>query len=89
MTFSTQTAGSGSASILNTGTQPVKKRMNFSAMVANWFGRTMVKFGAGIQALQAARMMSTLSNMSDYQLTQVGITRSDIPQYAQKLMAKD
>ncbi|WP_259650477.1 MULTISPECIES: DUF1127 domain-containing protein [Roseobacter] len=33
-----------------------------------------------------ARMLSTLSSMSDHQLAQVGISRSDIPKYAATLM---
>jgi uncharacterized protein YjiS (DUF1127 family) len=36
-----------------------------------------------------ARMLSALSNMSDYQLAQIGISRSEIPEYAEKLMADE
>ncbi|MBU2981495.1 DUF1127 domain-containing protein [Lentibacter algarum] len=36
---------------------------------------------------QTARMMSVLSSMSDYQLKQIGISRSDIPNYAEVLVA--
>ncbi|WP_366142120.1 DUF1127 domain-containing protein [uncultured Roseobacter sp.] len=36
-----------------------------------------------------ARMLSTLSSMSDHQLAQIGISRSDIPRYAEKLMATE
>ncbi|GAA6161993.1 MULTISPECIES: DUF1127 domain-containing protein [Ruegeria] len=49
-----------------------------------WIGSTA---NAALKALQMARMLSTLSNMSDYQLSQIGISRSDIPKYAAKLMA--
>ncbi len=45
------------------------------------------KAHAALRALQMARMLSTLSNMSDYQLAQIGISRSDIPKYAETLMA--
>ncbi|WP_299637436.1 DUF1127 domain-containing protein [uncultured Ruegeria sp.] len=44
---------------------------------------------AGLKTFQMARMLSTLSSMSDYQLAQIGISRSDIPEYAAKLMADD
>lgn len=39
-----------------------------------------------VRAVQTARMVSTLMNMTDNQLAQVGISRSEIPQYAEKLM---
>ncbi len=48
--------------------------------------RLGAKVHAGIRALQMARMLSTLSSMSDHQLAQVGISRSDIPKYAATLM---
>lgn len=44
---------------------------------------------AVLKGLQMARMISTLSNMSDSQLAQIGISRSDILEYAEKLMADD
>lgn len=47
------------------------------------------KLHAALKALQMARMLSTLSSMSDHQLAQIGISRSDIPKYAEKLMAKE
>ncbi|WP_300074864.1 DUF1127 domain-containing protein [uncultured Ruegeria sp.] len=51
-----------------------------------WIGSTA---NNALKTLQMARMLSTLSNMSDYQLAQIGISRSDIPEYAAKLMADD
>lgn len=39
------------------------------------------------KALQDARMVSTLTQMSDTQLKQIGISRSEIPEFARKLMA--
>ena len=51
-----------------------------------WIGTTA---NAALKALQMARMLSTLSNMNDYQLAQIGISRSDIPEYAAKLMADE
>jgi uncharacterized protein YjiS (DUF1127 family) len=44
---------------------------------------------AALKSLQMARMLSTLANMSDHQLAQIGIRRSDIPKYAEKLMAEE
>ncbi len=35
-----------------------------------------------VKTMQTARMMSTLARMSDKQLEQIGISRSDIPRYA-------
>jgi uncharacterized protein YjiS (DUF1127 family) len=51
--------------------------------------RIRAKAHAALKALQMARMLSTLSNMSDYQLAQIGISRSDIPKYAETLMADE
>lgn len=47
------------------------------------------KATSGLRALQTARMQETLSRMSDHHLEQIGISRSDIPNYAEKLMAKE
>ncbi len=44
---------------------------------------------AALKALKMARMLSALSNMSDYQLAQIGISRSEISEYAEKLMADE
>ncbi len=53
----------------------------------------LVKIGAkaraALKALQVARMASTLSNMHDGQLKQIGITRAEIPKYAEKLIAEE
>lgn len=50
-----------------------------------------VKFKAGtdnaFRIFQTARMISTLANLTDTQLKQIGIERSDIPQYAEDLIA--
>ncbi|MGB7318160.1 MAG: hypothetical protein WBC85_09365 [Planktotalea sp.] len=42
-----------------------------------------------LEALKHGRMMSVLSNMSDAQLSQIGITRADIPAYAKTLLERD
>lgn len=39
-----------------------------------------------LKTLQMARMLSTLADMSDHQLAQIGISRADIPKYAEELM---
>lgn len=44
---------------------------------------------AALRTLQMARMLSMLSNMSDHQLAQIGISRFEIPKYAEKLMAEE
>lgn len=75
MAFSTHTDQSERGHIFGT-----------SIALLAWIG---TKAKAALKALQMARMLSTLSNMSDYQLAQIGISRSEIPQYAEKLMTKD
>ena len=55
--------------------------------VPRFLARIAAKSHAALKALQIARMQSTLLNMSDYQLTQIGVSRSDIPKYAETLMA--
>lgn len=39
------------------------------------------------RALKKARMMSVLENMTDQQLSQIGISRSDIPRHAERLIS--
>jgi len=51
--------------------------------------RIGAKSNAALKAFQMAQMCSTLSSMSDYQLAQIGISRSDIPKYAETLMVDD
>lgn len=59
------------------------------ALLARFGTKAMAKARGALRSLQMARMVSTLSNMSDYQLAQIGISRSDIPKYAETLMAND
>lgn len=53
----------------------------------------LARFGRGAKStlttLQTARMMSVLSDMSDQQLAQIGISRSDIPEYAERLILEE
>ncbi len=45
----------------------------------DWMARALL-------ASQTARMISVLTSMSDQQLAQIGITRTQIPEYAAMLM---
>ena len=63
----------------------LKNSHRFLSMLA-WLGG---KANSALKTMQVARMMSTLSNMSDHQLAQIGIQRSDIPKYAETLMANE
>jgi uncharacterized protein YjiS (DUF1127 family) len=85
MTVNSHTAGSDTC-------QAASASISFTKM-AHGFLSILARFGAkaksGLKAMQMARMLSTLSSMSDYQLAQIGIQRSDIPKYAQTLMADD
>ena len=47
------------------------------------------KISSGFHAVQLARVKSILSRMSDRQLAEIGIKRSEISQYATKLMSSD
>lgn len=49
--------------------------------------RLMTGLRGMVRSLQTARMMTVLANMSDHQLEQIGITRADIPVYAETLIA--
>jgi uncharacterized protein YjiS (DUF1127 family) len=64
-----------------------------SSKFAHGFLSILARFGAKakstLRTLQMARMQSVLSNMSDHQLAQIGIQRSDIPKYAELLMANE
>lgn len=54
------------------------------------FGRRFRKsFGVSLHAVQVARMNEVLGNLSDFQLEQVGITRAEIPRYAERLISND
>ncbi|OBY25591.1 hypothetical protein A9D60_21590 [Leisingera sp. JC1] len=42
-----------------------------------------------VRTLQTARMISVLAGMSDQQLTGIGISRSNIPRYAERLISDE
>ncbi len=54
-----------------------------------FFHKVDVVLRAGLRTVQTARMMSALAQMSDEQLSQIGITRADIPNYTDKIMATE
>ena len=61
--------------------------------VYQYVARLLVLTGSrmkyALRTLQIARMMSVLANMSDQQLAETGITRSEIPEYALRLMSEE
>jgi len=62
-------------------------RSPFYATLVAPLTRIGAKAHGVLRTLQMARMLSILSNMSDSQLAQIGISRSDIPKYAETLMS--
>lgn len=83
---------------VNTQNQPrsmstsiwVSKQVSMLAGSLSGFGtKVAASTGSTLKTLQTARMMSALSSMSDNQLSQIGIQRSDIPEYANTLMEND
>lgn len=57
-------------------------------MIGIWVS-CLIRARSALNTLQTARMMSTLSSLSDTHLSQIGISRSDIPEYAAKLMENE
>jgi uncharacterized protein YjiS (DUF1127 family) len=55
-------------------------------LCATWL---MFKTIAGVRAFQRARLTSTLAQLRDDQLKYIGISRSEIPQYAESLLTGD
>ena len=51
--------------------------------------KTLASARTTLKTLQTARMISVLTKMSDFQLSQIGITRSEIPEYANELMKQE
>lgn len=63
--------------------------LNLIGTASKLLAKATVKAKAILKTLQLARFMSTLCHLSDYQLAQIGITRSEIPAYAAKLLADE
>jgi len=71
----------------SSGLTSVPMKASSLSLGLKMFGRrAFLKAGAAMKTLQAARMISTLSGMSDQQLAQIGISRSDIPEYSRTLI---
>ncbi len=85
MTVNSQTAGPDGRHAVTASISLSKIAHSLLSILARF--RAEAKFA--LRALQMARMLSTLSNMSDHQLAQIGIQRSDIPKYAETLMADE
>ena len=66
-----------------------KTAHGFLSVLARIGNKAMASATSALRALQMGRMLSTLSNLSDHQLAQIGIQRSDIPKYAETLMANE
>ena len=66
---------------------------NSMSKIAHGFLSILARFGvkakSTLKAIQTARMLSTLSSMSDYQLAQIGLQRPDIPKHAKTLVADE
>lgn len=85
MTVNSHTAGPDGRHAVTASISLSKIAHSFLSILA-WFG---TKAKSTLKALQMGRMLSTLSNMSDHQLAQIGIQRSEIPKYAETLMADE
>ena len=59
----------------------------FSAHLAKFGSRIASAAASTLRTMQTGRMMSVLSAMSDEQLAQIGISRSEIPKHAEKLIS--
>ncbi len=59
------------------------------AALAGFWSKVKTGAASALHSVQMGRMISTLSYMTDGQLDQIGITRSEIPTYAERLMAKE
>lgn len=79
MTLSTQVSASGG------------HHANIFSGAKHGFVSALATFGekarVALNVFQVARTMSALSNMTNEQLAQIGIKRSDIPDYAETLIA--
>lgn len=62
--------------------------VGFRSILARFASSAKAKAGTMLRTLQEGRMMSTLSNMTDHQLDQIGISRDEIPSYAKTLISE-
>lgn len=87
MTANSHADGSSRVTVATARLLLFKSVQRSVSVVAKFGGKALAKAHIALKALQLARMLSTLSNMSDRQLAEIGISRSEIPEYAEKLMA--
>jgi uncharacterized protein YjiS (DUF1127 family) len=87
MTVNSHAAGPESRPDVIASISISKNAHGFLLVLAGIGSKAMAKVKSALKALQMARMLSTLSSMSDHQLAQIGIQRSEIPEYAETLMA--
>lgn len=80
MTFNSRTEPTGGYTALFSG---------LAAAVSKFFVRLRINGASWLRALQLARMKSVLMSMSDEQLAQIGIIRTEISRYAKSLMSDD
>ena len=70
--------------------QPPGGHRSMNAVIS-YLNRALATIGSGMSAagtsLKVARMASALNNLSDHQLAQIGITRSDIKRHAKSLVS--
>jgi uncharacterized protein YjiS (DUF1127 family) len=85
MAFNSDMIGSDTRHAAAASTSLSKMAHGFVSILA----RIGAKAHSALKFLQMARVSSTLANMSDHQLAQIGIQRSDIPKYAETLMAEE
>ena len=89
MTVNSHMAGPDGRQAVTASISLSKTAHGFLSVMARIGSKAMANATSALRALQMGRMLSTLSNMSDHQLAQIGIQRSDIPKYAETLMAEE
>lgn len=87
MTVSSQTAGPDNRQTASASISLSKNAHGLLSLLVRFGGKAIVKAHSALNTIQTGRMVSTLSDMSDHQLSQIGIQRSDIPKYAETLMS--
>ncbi|WP_254442448.1 DUF1127 domain-containing protein [Ruegeria arenilitoris] len=89
MTFKSQAVGPNSDNTLLYLSSMSRGAKSILPLILSRLNKVFAGMRGVLRTLQMARMMSTLSEMSDHQLTQIGISRADIPMYAEKLLSDD
>lgn len=79
-------------SLISTGTAHVPaalRSIRAPSRLMRFAARTRNRAGMTLKTLQKGRMMSALSELSDAQLAEIGISRPEIPRYAERLIFGD